>query len=273
VSMDSASVPTVRDESRHSILMVTTDEPLFAMLRGLLKLEGYRVLRTTSLDEAWRMIEAGAPDALMLDTQLPDGSGLELVKRLRAGPGPHPLPIFVVSPHLSESEGVVAPLAVTWLVKPFDETRLLNLLRFTLRPPGKARVLVVDDDVSLRHVMRTLLERLGAQCYEAEDGDSAVALAREKQPDLIILDVNLPRMDGFEVVDLLRQGKSRTTPLIVFTGRELTPEEHQQLTLGTTCHLSKARASDQEMVQLAKWLLNGLLMPHDVRQEPGKATS
>jgi DNA-binding response OmpR family regulator len=168
---------------------------------------------------------------------------------------------------------VVAPLAINWLVKPFDETRFLNLLRFALRQPGKARVLVVDDDPSLRHILSTLLERMGAQCFEASDGDTAVAMAREKPPDLIILDVTLPRMDGFEVVDLLRQGKSRTTPLIVFTGRELTPEDQRQLTLGTTCYLNKARSSEEEMARLVKNSLNGLLASHGGRPMPGKVAS
>ncbi len=272
VSMESASVPAVRDDSRHSILMVTADESLYALLRGLLKLEGYRVLRTTSLQEASRMIEAGAPDALMLDTELSDGNGMELVRQLREAPATHTLPILVVSSHLPESEGVVAPLAINWLVKPFDETRFLNTLRSVLRPPGKARVLVVDDDVSLRHILGTLLERMGAQFYEAADGDSAVELAREKPPDLIILDVNLPRMDGFEVVDLLRQGKSRTTPLIVFTGRELSADEQRQLTLGTTCILHKARSSEGEMAHLVKEFLNGLLSPGS-RPVPEKVAS
>ncbi len=274
VSMDSSSVPTVRDESRHSVLMVTADEPLHGLLRGLLKSEGYRVLRTACLQEARRMIEAGAPDALVLDNQVPDGNVLELVQHLREEPSTHQLPILVVSPHLPESEGLLAPLGVNWLVKPFDETRFLNTLRFALREPGKARVLVVDDDPSLRHILCTVLERMGVQCLEASDGDKAVALAREKPPDLIILDVNLPRMDGFEVVDLLRQGKSRTTPLIVFTGRELTLEDQRQLTLGTTCHLHKSRSSEEEMARIVKEFLNGLLPRHDGwAAVPGKVAS
>ncbi len=274
VSMDSASMPAVvRDESRHNVLMVTADEPLYGLLRGLLKSEGYRVLRTTSLSEARRMIEAGAPDALVLDTQLPEGNGLELMQQLRQEPATRTLPIVVVSPRLPESEGGVAPLDVNWLVKPFDETRLLHLLRCSLRAPGKPRVLVVDDDPSLRYLLTTLVERLGAQCSEAADGDSAVALARDKPPDLIILDVSLPRMDGFEVVDILRQGKSRTTPLIVFTGRELTQEDQRQLTLGTTCYLNKTRSSESEMARLVKEFLHNLLAYREPADLPGKVAT
>jgi PAS domain S-box-containing protein len=268
-NMDPATLPVVRDESRHNVLIVTADEPQLSLMRDLLKLEGYRVLQTGSLQEAWRMIEAGAPDVLVLDTQLQDGNGLELMQRLRNDPSTYQIPILMVSAHLPEAEGVGAPLPVDWLVKPFNETRFLHLLRFTLRPPGKARVLVVEDDAGLRHTLRTLLEGMGAQCYEAADGDSAVALARDTPPDLIILDVGLPRMDGFEMVDILRQGKSRTTPLIVFTGRELSQDDQRQLTLGTTCHLNKVQSSEEEMVRRVREFLNGLLVLQENKSKLG----
>jgi PAS domain S-box-containing protein len=269
MSMDSvSSLPVVRDDSRHNVLVVTADTQLSGTLRGLLKMEGYRVLRTTSLNEAQQMIEAGAPEVLVLDSQLPDGSGLELMKSLREDARTHELPIIMVSPHLPESEGVSTPLPVDWLVKPFDEARFLTTLRFAVRRPGEARVLVVEDDPSLRRMLSTLLGALGARCYEATDGDSAVALSRETPPDLIILDVGLPRMDGFEVVDILRQGKSRATPLLVFTGRELSAEDLGQLTLGITRHLNKARASEEQLVHTVKELLNGLLAHR--ADEPGQ---
>jgi CheY-like chemotaxis protein len=129
-------------------------------------------------------------------------------------------------------------------------------------------VLIVDDDVSTRQVLRAQLERLGVACYEAEDGESAVALARTTPPDLIVLDVGLPRLDGFEVVDILRQGKGRGTPLIVFTGRELSFGDQHQLTLGITRHLTKARTSEDELLVSVRELLNGLLAHKDGGKTP-----
>jgi len=97
--------------------------------------------------------------------------------------------------------------------------------------------------------------------YWADIWPSAVALARTTPPDLIVLDVGMPRLDGFEVVDILRQGKGRGTPLIVFTGQELSSMDQTQLTLGITRHLTKARASEDELLSSVKELLNGLLAP------------
>jgi PAS domain S-box-containing protein len=258
---DSSTLPLM-DQSRYNVLVVTTDLELSGLLRGLLTHEGYRVLRSPSMDEAMKLIEVGAPDMLVLDTRLLDEDGLGVVRRLREAPRTRELPVMVLA-GCSPQEEAVPPLMVDWMVKPFDEARFLQTLRHAIRRPGQARVLVVDDDVATRQVLRAQIERLGAACYEAEDGESAVALARETPPDLILLDVGLPRLDGFEVVDILRQGKGRGTPLIVFTGRELTSKDQHQLTLGITRHLTKARTSEDELMASVKELLNGLLARRD----------
>ncbi|HEX8433791.1 response regulator [Archangium sp.] len=261
VRQDSSTVPLM-DQSRYNVLVVTTDSELSGLLRGLLTHEGYRVLRSPSLAEATRLIEVGAPDMLVLDTRLLEGDGLDLVRRLREDPRTREMPVMVLSGG-SPQEEAIPPLLVDWMVKPFDEARFLQTLRHAIRRPGRARVLLVDDDVATRQVLRAQIERLGAACYEAEDGESAVALARETPPDLILLDVGLPRLDGFEVVDILRQGKGRGTPLIVFTGRDLTSKDQHQLTLGITRHLTKARTSEEELMASVKELLNGLLARRD----------
>ncbi|QSQ21633.1 response regulator [Pyxidicoccus parkwayensis] len=253
-----ASVP--RDESRYNVLVATADTELSTLLRGLLSNEGYRVVRAASLSEAAKALEEGLPDALVVDTQMPDGQALEWVRNLREQPRTRELPVLVLSGRSSEGEGVGMPMWVDWMTKPLEETRLLKALRYAMRQPGQARVLVVDDDAATRRVLCAQLERLGGvQVFEAADGESAVALARETTPDLIVLDVGLPRLDGFEVVDILRQGKGRATPLIVFTGRELSRTDQRQLTLGITRHLTKARSSEDELVSSVRELLNGLL--------------
>jgi CheY-like chemotaxis protein len=257
-----ASVP--RDESRYNVLVTTADAELSTLLRGLLSGEGYRVVRAGSLAEAAKALEEALPDALVVDTQMPDGQALDWVRRLREQPRTRELPVLALSGRSQEGEGVGMPLWVDWMTKPLEETRLLKALRYAMRQPGQARVLVVDDDAATRRVLCAQLERLGGvQVFEAADGESAVTLARETTPDLIVLDVGLPRLDGFEVVDILRQGKGRTTPLIVFTGRDLSRTDQRQLTLGITRHLTKARSSEDELVSSVRELLNGLLARRD----------
>jgi len=267
-----AAVPC--DESRYHVLVATSDPELSTLLRGLLAAEGYRVVRAAGLAEAAKALEESLPDALVVDTQLPDGQVLDWVRRLREQPRTCELPVLALSGRSTEGEGVGTPLWVDWMTKPVEEPRLLKALRYAMRQPGHARVLVVDDDAATRRVLRAQLERLGGvQVFEAADGERAVALARETTPDLIVLDVGLPRLDGFEVVDILRQGKGRATPLIVFTGRELSLTDQRQLTLGMTRHLTKARSSEDELVSSVRELLNGLLARRDATAAARKAFS
>jgi PAS domain S-box-containing protein len=257
VKSDSGSLSMSRDMSRYNVVVVTADPEQSSLLRGLLASEGYRVLRAGSAAEADKLIEAGTPDVLVVDPLLPDGDGLALVRRLREGPATRELPVLMLSER-SEAPGMDTP-RVSWVGRTFDETHFLQALRYAVRVPGPARVLVVDDDADLRRLLRVRLERLGVVCLEAGDGERAVELAREQPPDLILLDVQLPRLDGFEVVDMLRQDKLRGTPLILFTVRELSSVELRQLTLGITHYIPKRAGAEGELVSAAEQLLTGLL--------------
>ena len=82
-------------------------------------------------------------------------------------------------------------------------------------------ILIVDDEVSYRLMLRALLEKKGFKVIEAEDGEAGVALAEERRPDLILMDVNMPRLKGSEAVRILKEGEiCRNTPIIVVSGRE-----------------------------------------------------
>ena len=264
VKSDSGSLSMSRDMSRHNVLVVTADAELSTLLRGLLASEGYRVLRAGSSAEAVKLIEAGAPDVLVLEPRLPDGEGLALVRRLREDVGTRELPVVMLAEQ-SQAPGADMP-RVSWVGRTFDETVFLQTLRYAVRVPGPARVLMVDDDPDLLKLLRVRLERLGATCLEACDGERAVELAREAPPDLILLDVQLPRLDGFEVVDMLRQGKLRATPLILFTVRELSSVELRQLTLGITHYIPKRAGAEGELVTAAEQLLAGLLPAPEQRK-------
>jgi CheY-like chemotaxis protein len=109
------------------------------------------------------------------------------------------------------------------------------------------------------------LAALGAECLEAADGAEALALTGSSAPDLLIIDVGMPRMNGFELVDVLRRGSARALPLLVYAGRDLTLAERKALVLGDTRHLTKTKVSEDELVGAVRELLDGLL---EKRAEP-----
>ena len=135
----------------------------------------------------------------------------------------------------------------------------MSALRHAVRRPGSPRVLIVDDDSATRAVLCAQLRPWGIECEEAVNGREAVRLARYAVPDLIILDISMPDLDGFQVVDFLRKERSVATPLLVYSGRDLTPAEREALTLGATRHLTTARVSEEEFMRTVLDLMRGLV--------------
>jgi PAS domain S-box-containing protein len=252
------SLPPVPTTRAHTVLLVEDDDDLADILTILLSKEGYHTVHASSIDDAWRIVIQSRPSAMLLDLLLPDGSGLELINRLRAHDRTRTLPVVILSGR--EPEGAVLNSGlIDWLTKPFDEQRLYRALRRAVRTPGSPRALVVDDDTATRTILVTRLRALGIDCIEAMDGLEALRVVREQVPDLIVLDVGMPGMDGFEFVRTLRQEQARAVPLVVYTGRDLTAAERKVLTLGPSFHLTKARVSEDEFVRIVREVLEGLL--------------
>jgi signal transduction histidine kinase len=128
------------------------------------------------------------------------------------------------------------------------------------RTPGSAplRALVVDVDPGLRGLVASLLAGLGFAVSEASDGAEAIVHARAHVPDLLVLDIGIPRPDGFEVVDILRDSPAGRAALIVLSARDLPPEERERLRLGPTLHLTKAR---EDLESLAAFATEVFLAP------------
>jgi CheY-like chemotaxis protein len=102
------------------------------------------------------------------------------------------------------------------------------------------KVLVADDKDTGRELVRTVLEKSGHQVFEAGDGETAVAEARRVQPDLIILDIHMPGLDGFEVIEKLRREDSFTaTPIIALTASAMMGDRERAMAAGFTGYITK----------------------------------
>ena len=245
------------DENRHIILVVGDDEDLADSLAIFLTKEGYRTAFASTIAEARFVLDAIQPSAILLDLTLPDGDGMQLLTAWRESEMGRPVPVVVLADVLPDQRAL-HPLT-SWLQKPHDEAALLGTLRRAVRRPGSTKALIVDDDTDSRAVLRERLHALGVETIEAADGVDALRAARAEEPDLIVLDVDMPTLDGFEFVATLRQERARTTPLVVFTGRDLSQDERRALRLGITRHLTKARSTEAEFVRVVRELLGGLL--------------
>lgn len=123
------------------------------------------------------------------------------------------------------------------------------------RSQSKPLVLIIEDDDATRKIVGTQLKSINIECIEAKNGAIGVELAHSCAPDLIVLDLDLPQFDGFELVSMLRAEKACETPLLVYTGQDLSQQERAMLSLGITKHLTKSTCSMTEFLDSVKELL------------------
>jgi CheY-like chemotaxis protein len=185
---------------------------------------------------------------------------LSLIDKLQKEEHTSKVPVVVVTGS-DDNESASRKTVIEWLHKPFEDEQLLNAVKKAVTTVKGGTVLIVDDDAATRSIIAKQLSVLNLRCLEASDGAEAIALARKHTPDLIILDVWMPRPDGFEVVDILRQQGSSNTRLIVYTAKDLSDTDKTALTLGLTKHISKASRSEGEFLGAVQELLGNFNPP------------
>ncbi|HYO72310.1 MAG TPA: response regulator, partial [Archangium sp.] len=245
--------PPSTQVGQDSIVLATRNGALAARVCRLVREEGYRMVQAGSAGETEAQLEHLQPAAVMIDVELADGAGLEPLERLRGQAELAEVPVVWLT--CDESGALALPRKVDFLASPLNPEQLRRALHRLVRRPGAARALVVDDDASLRAILVTQLKALGVECAEAGNGAEAIERAREVQPDLLILDVRMPVVDGFQTVEALRQGRLRHVPVLVYTGHEPGPAEREALRLGVTRFLTKSRASEEELLSAVRALL------------------
>jgi signal transduction histidine kinase/DNA-binding response OmpR family regulator len=196
--------------------------------RGLLK-EGFRVLAVASGEEAIRMARDKRPDAISLDVLMPGMDGWTVLRALKGDPLTSSIPVVMVS-MLDDQDIGYALGAADYLTKPFDREKLVFALRRFRQGSSPRPVLVVEDDPATREVVRRVLERDGWIVSEADNGRRALESLLRSVPDLIVLDLMMPEMDGFEFVAELRRSEAgRRIPVVVVTAKDITAEDRKRL--------------------------------------------
>jgi signal transduction histidine kinase/DNA-binding response OmpR family regulator len=212
------------------LVLVVDDEKATRELitRGLQK-EGFRVLVAATGEEALRLAREKRPDAISLDVLMPGMDGWTVLRSLKGDPLTSSIPVVMVS-MLDDRDIGHALGAADYLTKPFDREKLVVALRRFRQGSSPRPVLVVEDDPATRDVVRRALERDGWIVSEADNGRTALESLARAAPDLIVLDLMMPEMDGFEFVAELRRTESgRRIPVVVVTAKEITAEDRARL--------------------------------------------
>jgi CheY-like chemotaxis protein len=194
---------------------------------------GYRVALVASGHAGIGAARRLQPHAITLDLGLPDLDGWEVLYRLKNDPVTQGIPVLIVSARDQGQVGFSLG-AVDYLVKPVNPKRLLAALyrcQILGAPRRALRILVVDDEPAVLEALDALLTREGHTVMRAQDGEGALSRAQTERPDVILLDLHLPGLSGFEVVTRLRQIPGlEAVPVVAFSGKFVTPEERTLLT-------------------------------------------
>jgi PAS domain S-box-containing protein len=224
---------------RRMILLADDDRDIAELVQLHLEKPGYQVMTVGRGVEVLEMARRHNPDLIILDILLPDMDGLAVLETLKSEPGTADIPVLMLS--VMEDDGAAFELgAAGYLTKPIHEEGLLDTVEAAFARRG--RVLIVEDDVDTIEMMRVALRRVGYTVDVAAEGYEAVSLARRWRPQVILLDLRLPGMDGYEILThLKRSPATRNIPIIVASAHvaDAASEEKRLQSMGVVSFMPK----------------------------------
>ncbi len=226
-------VPAIASSASHAsnplILIVDDDSDARELMSRFLAREGYRVTVAATGAECLRHAAALEPAAIVLDVMMPGIDGWAILTALKTDSRLAEIPVVIVTMVDDPARGFRLG-AAEYLVKPVDRNRLAEVLQQYKRDKANLPILVVEDDAAVREMIHHTIASEGWRVIEAKDGIDALRAVAERRPALILLDLMMPRMNGFEFVTELRKTESwRSIPIVVMTAHQITDADRRQL--------------------------------------------
>ena len=261
-----------------SIFVVDDDASVREVMMTLLETRGYRAAGFASGEELLAQADFAFADAILLDLNMPGMNGWQTLAALKDRSDAASVPVVIVSvlapdvavlggPQLGPPQvaGVGpqqgpprVPGVAGWVQKPLEEQTLVTALERAMGNVNRrASVMLIEDDADLARVISASFERHGIDVVHASTGGEAIELVQKASPDLLVLDLVLPGIDGFGVIDWLKDhGLLERVPLVVYSADEPSPSQRERLRLGPTEFLTKSRVSPDEFEMRVVQLLD-----------------
>ncbi|MBF0119235.1 MAG: response regulator [Desulfobacterales bacterium] len=212
-----------------TILVIDDDPKARDMITRILSKEKLKVITASSGDEGIKIAEESHPDVIILDVLMPGIDGWAVLAALKANVKVSDIPVVMLSVLDEENIGFALG-AADYLTKPIDRDRLFAVLKKFFPSGMQGSILIVEDDNVTRNMLKRMLEKEGLSVSEAQNGRIGLEVVKKVHPALIMLDLMMPEMDGFQFVEEIRKNEEfRSIPIIVVTAKDLTQEDRQRL--------------------------------------------
>ena len=252
-------------EGEGPLLLVIDDQrEAIEILRAELVDAGFRVVSAMSGEEGLAKAAGIHPAAILLDMVMPDLDGWGVLKRLRADPDLSSTPVIVTS-MLDDAPRAWDLGIVGWLTKPVSPEEFLAVFA-RVGVGANGDVLVVEDDLPTQAMLVEQLGELGFRPRSASDGPKAVEALDERLPSAVVLDLMLPHLDGFQVLEHLRARRNgKDVPVVVYTAKDLTDEDRKRLNGGVVEVITKGSGEINHVVSCVRRAL--------ARRQPAKESA
>ncbi len=248
-----APLPGDKRPGAPTVLVIDDDPAVRDIVQRFLVREGFRVALAAGGEEGLRLARELRPDVITLDVVMPGLDGWGVLSALKADPDLSDIAVIMLT--MMDDRGLGYALgAAEYLVKPVDRERLLGAVR---KHGRDLPVLIVDDDPAARELLRRLLAAEGFRVIEAENGRVALDRLREGVPGLILLDLMMPEMDGFDFIEALRREPGGASiPVVVLTAKDLTDDDRARLNGGVERIVQKGAYTKDALLGEVRRLLD-----------------
>jgi len=253
------SAPFGAKAAADTVLVIDDDPTALHLMQRLLGKEGCSVALARSGQEGIRLARELQPKLISLDVLMPGMDGWSVLAELKNDPQTASIPVIMISMTDEKSLGYALG-ASEFLTKPVYKERLIAALDKYVPKRQLDPILIIEDDTTTSQMMTYMLEREGYRVHRAEDGLKALDLLEKLEPKLILLDLMMPNMDGFEFVEKLRErraGTSGSLPIIVLTAKDITEEDRRRLNGFAEKIVQKGSFRRELLLEEIRFLLNG----------------
>ncbi len=248
-----------------SLLVIDEDKEFAAVIRDLAKQQGYKCLVAGDGRSGVYMAQKNLPDGIVLDLRLPGIDGHEVLEQLKFSLKTRNIPVQIISNHAEHSVQALQKGAIGMLIKPVSEKQLQDVLAkiSNINSADIKRVLIIEDDQDNRRAVTQLLEGSTVDINSVATGREGCSEILSEKYDCVILDLGLPDMTGFEVLENIHLGpKQNLPPIIVYTGKELTDDEQKKLQKYSSAIVIKGVGSPERLLDDVSLFLHNIEAQH-----------